>query len=111
SAPAPSGCPSAESIVDDFSKTILGTAREFSIIPRVIRHSALFFAVALAGAGLDLATKHLAFEHIQKYQEVRVIDGFFSFGRTTNPGVVFGMGGEAKKIWLVISVVAIPVIL
>jgi signal peptidase II len=77
----------------------------------ILRHSALFFAVALAGAGLDLLTKHLAFEHIQKYEEVRIIDGFFSYGRTTNPGVVFGMGGAAKSVWLVVSVAAVPVIL
>lgn len=77
----------------------------------LLRHSVLFFAVALAGAGLDLLTKHLAFEHIQRYEEVRIIDGLFSFGRTTNPGVVFGMGAGAKKIWLGVSVLAVPVIL
>src|SRR5258706_16029320 len=77
----------------------------------LLRHSALFFAVAVLGAGLDLLTKHLAFEHIQRFEEVRIIDGFFSYGRTTNPGVVFGMGAGAKKIWLAISVAAVPVIL
>jgi signal peptidase II len=77
----------------------------------VLRHSALFFAVALAGAGLDLWTKHLAFTHIQSYEEVTIIEGFFSYGRTTNPGVVFGLGAGAKKIWLAVSVIAIPVIL
>ena len=77
----------------------------------VLKHSALFFAVALTGAGLDLLTKHLAFEHIQRYQEVTIIDGFFAYGRTTNPGVVFGMGAGAKKIWLAVSVLAVPVIL
>ncbi|HLY12470.1 MAG TPA: signal peptidase II, partial [Planctomycetota bacterium] len=75
------------------------------------KHAALFFAVALAGAGLDLLTKHLAFEHIQQYQEVTIVDGFFAFGRTTNPGVVFGYGAGAKKIWLAVSVLAVPVIL
>ena len=77
----------------------------------MLKHSALFFAVALAGAGLDLLTKHLAFEHIQRYQEVTIVDGFFSFGRTTNAGVVFGMGQGAKRIWLAVSVLAVPVIL
>jgi signal peptidase II len=77
----------------------------------VLRHSALFFLVAFAGAGLDLWTKHLAFKHIQTYEEVVIIEGFFSYGRTTNPGVVFGIGAGAKKIWLAISVIAIPVIL
>jgi len=79
--------------------------------PRVLKHSALFFAVALAGAGLDLMTKHLAFEHIERYHEVSIIDGFFAYGRTTNPGVVFGVGGGARKIWLGVSVLAVPVIL
>ena len=78
----------------------------------ILRHSALFFAVALTGAGLDLLTKHLAFEHItSRYEEVRIIDGFFSFGRTTNPGVVFGMGAGGKTIWKIISIAAVPVIL
>ena len=77
----------------------------------LLRHSLLFFAVAAAGAALDLWTKHLAFEHIQRYQEVTIIDGFFAYGRTTNPGVVFGMGAGAKKIWLAVSVLAVPVIL
>jgi signal peptidase II len=77
----------------------------------LLRHSILFFAVAIAGAGLDLLTKHLAFEHIHRFQEVTIIDGFFSYGRTTNPGVVFGMGGSAKTVWKIISVAAVPVIL
>ncbi|MBI3856033.1 MAG: signal peptidase II [Planctomycetes bacterium] len=77
----------------------------------ILRHSILFFAVALAGAGLDLLTQHLAFEHIQRFQEVSVVDGYFSFGRTTNPGVVFGMGAKGKTVWQVISIVAVPVIL
>ena len=29
------------------------------------RHAALFFAIAIAGAALDLLTKHLAFKYIQ----------------------------------------------
>jgi len=73
---------------------------------------ALFLAVAALGASLDLMTKHLAFKHIaHSLDEVTIIDGFFYFGRTTNPGVVFGMGGGAKTMWKVISVAAVPVIL
>ncbi len=74
------------------------------------RHWTLFIAVALFGAFLDLLTKHLAFQHIQRWEEVRIVDGFFSFGRTTNPGVVFGMGPKAKWVWLLISVLAVPAI-
>jgi len=77
----------------------------------LLRHSILFLAVAALGAALDLWTKHLAFEHIQRFQEVTIIDGFFAYGRTTNPGVVFGMGGNAKTIWKFIAVAAVPVIL
>jgi len=84
---------------------------DFLYNPAVLKHSALFFAVALAGAGLDLLTKHLAFAHIERYHEVAIIDGFFSYGRTTNPGVVFGVGAGAKRIWLGVSVLAVPVIL
>lgn len=77
----------------------------------VLKHAGLFFLVALVGAGLDLWTKHLAFQHIQRYQEVTIIDGWFAYGRTTNPGVVFGLGAGAKKIWLAVAVLAVPVIL
>jgi signal peptidase II len=78
----------------------------------LLRHTLLFLAVAALGAGTDLLTKHLAFKHISSYnEEVPIIDGFFSYGRTTNPGVVFGMGAQAKTIWKIISVAAVPVIL
>jgi len=77
----------------------------------LLKHTALFLAVAALGAGLDLLTKHLAFKHISSYEEVVIIDGFFSFGRTTNPGVVFGMGAGAKPIWKIISIAAVPIIL
>jgi len=78
----------------------------------MLRHTALFLAMAAIGAGTDLWTKHLAFKHLAStYDEVQIIDGFFSYGRTTNPGVVFGMGAQAKTIWKLISVAAVPVIL
>jgi signal peptidase II len=78
----------------------------------MLRHTALFLAVAALGAGSDLWTKHLAFKYISSTsEEVEIIHNFFSFGRTTNPGVVFGIGGEAKTLWKFISVAAVPVIL
>ena len=80
-----------------------------------MRHAALFLAVALAGAGLDLLTKHLAFKHVPGTApyagEIRIIDGFFTFGETLNPGVIFGKGQGAPKVWLAISVLAVPAIL
>lgn len=80
-----------------------------------MRHTALFLAVALAGAVLDLLTKHLAFLHVPgtpRYGgEIPIIDGFFTFGKTLNPGVIFGLGQGAQWVWYVISILAIPAIL
>ena len=75
------------------------------------RHAALFFAIAIAGAALDLLTKHLAFKYIQWGEEIQIIDGFFSYGKTTNPGVIFGKFPGAKTLWMWISILAIPAIL
>ena len=78
----------------------------------MLRHTVLFLAVAALGAGSDLWTKHLAFKYISSTnEEVQIINGFFSFGKTTNPGVVFGIGAGATTIWKIISVIAVPVIL
>ncbi len=75
------------------------------------RHVALFCALAFLGAALDLLTKHLAFRHIGLYgAEVRVIDGWFSFGCTLNEGVIFGLGTRARTLWLVVSIAAVPAI-
>jgi len=80
-----------------------------------MRHTALFLAVALAGAGLDLLTKHLAFKHVPGTApyagEVPIVDGFFTFGETLNKGVIFGMGQNAQWVWYAISILAIPAIL
>jgi len=76
-----------------------------------MRHAAVFCALAFLGAALDLLTKHLAFHHIGPYEpEVRVVEGYFSFGRTLNEGVVFGLGQKARTLWLVVSIAAVPAI-
>jgi signal peptidase II len=75
-----------------------------------MRHAALFFAIALSGAALDLLTKQLAFHHITGV-EVRVIDGFYSVGRTSNYGIIFGGFPGARSLWKVVSVLAVPAIL
>lgn len=75
------------------------------------RHAALFFTLAIAGAALDLTTKSLAFKHIQWGDEVTIIDGFFSYGKTTNPGVIFGKFPGAKKFWMWVSIAAVPAIM
>ncbi len=77
------------------------------------RHAALFLAVALSGAFLDLWTKQLVFDFIPERgwpREVVVIDGLLSYGRTLNPGVVFGIGPKFQLFWKVVSVLAIPAI-
>jgi signal peptidase II len=74
------------------------------------RQTALFFGLALLGSGLDLLTKHLAFQHVREYSEVTVVDGLLAIGRTTNPGVVFGKFGGAPAVWLVVSIAAVPAI-
>ena len=76
-----------------------------------MRHVVLFISIALTGAAFDLLTKHLAFKHLRPYEEVGIIDGFFSFGRTFNEGVIFGLFQNNPTFWLVVSVLAVPVIL
>jgi signal peptidase II len=77
-----------------------------------MRHAAVFLSIALSGAALDLLTKHLAFSYIDPWdREVRVIDGWYSVGRTLNPGVIFGGFPGAQKLWLVVSIAAVPAIL
>jgi signal peptidase II len=76
-----------------------------------MRHAVLFFALALCGSALDLLTKHLVFGRIEEYQEVTVLDGLLQFGRTLNRGVIFGKFSGAEKLWLGISILAVPVIL
>jgi signal peptidase II len=76
-----------------------------------MRHTAAFFALALGGAALDLLTKHLAFAHVPDGGEIPIIEGFFSFGKTRNPGVIFGLGAGARTLWLVVSIAAVPAIL
>ncbi len=77
-----------------------------------MQHRLWFGAVALAAAALDLWTKSAAFGHIPEGgSEVPVIPGFFSFGRTTNTGIVFGLFGGAGPVFLIVSVLAVPAIL
>jgi signal peptidase II len=77
------------------------------------RHAALFFAVALSGAFLDLWTKHAVFAHFEARpwpSEVRIVDGLLSYGKTYNPGVVFGLGQKAPAFWKIVAFAAIPAI-
>ncbi|HYF01462.1 MAG TPA: signal peptidase II [Planctomycetota bacterium] len=76
----------------------------------MLRHGAVFAAIALSGAALDLWTKHLAFAHNPWGLDIPVVDGFFSFGKTRNPGVVFGLGPGMRVFWKVVAVAAVPLL-
>ena len=83
-----------------------------------MRQPAVFFGLALAGAALDLLTKHLAFLHVPgdpcvlvPIVEIVVIEDFFEFGKIKNKGVIFGMGQKVPLIWKIISALAVPVIM
>lgn len=74
------------------------------------RHVTLFAAVALVLAGLDLLTKGIVFHRLPEHGETPVIREFFSIGCEFNPGVIWSFGQKAKWLWLVVSVLAIPLI-
>jgi signal peptidase II len=83
-----------------------------------MRHPGLFLAVAFLGAFLDLLTKHLVFDYFEAGpgrnlypREVVLVEGWFSYGCTRNPGVIFGMGQNARWVWYAISILAVPAIL
>jgi len=75
------------------------------------RHRAAFAFVALAGAALDLWSKHVAFVHMQEREVVVVVERFFEIGKTTNPGIVFGLLPGAKTVFLWVSIIAVPAII
>ena len=74
------------------------------------RHAPVFALVALIGAGLDLLTKRLALDAVPNPGEIRVINGFFSIGHEHNPGVIWSFAPGAKTFWLVVSILAVPLI-
>lgn len=76
-----------------------------------MQHRLWFFAVALVAAALDLWTKQAAFANNPDGIDVPVIEGLFSFGKTTNKGIVFGLFAGAGPVFLVVSVLAVPAIL
>src|ERR1043166_23275 len=73
-------------------------------------HAPLFASIAVVLAGLDLLTKSLAFQKLPPRGEAIVIRGFFSIGCERNPGVIWSFMQNAPKLWLVISILAIPLI-
>lgn len=74
------------------------------------RSDLAFAATVLAGAALDFLTKHLAFARVGPGQEVSVLPSLFSIVTVRNPGILWSLGTSAPRVWLVLSVVAVPVI-
>lgn len=73
-------------------------------------HLIVFFALAIVGQNADLVTKHAAFSRIRERETVEAVRGLLQFERTYNTGIVFGLGQEWGGTFLVISVLAVPLI-
>jgi len=75
-----------------------------------MRNWILFVLVGLASAGADLWTKSLAHKKVSYQEEKVIIQGYFSIGHIYNEGIVFGKFQDAKKLWLWVSIAAVPAI-
>ena len=67
-----------------------------------------FFGIALAGAGLDLATKSLAFSRLSPGETVTVVPHLLWLQLATNRGIAWGL--FPSRAWAFVSVAAIPLI-
>lgn len=70
----------------------------------------VFSVLALSGAAADLASKTMVLARVPEFGEQQIIPGYFSFGHVYNEGIVFGKFQDAKKVWLIVSLVAVPAI-
>lgn len=68
-------------------------------------------AVGLVTLALDLWTKWLVTTRMTEYEEIRIIEGFFSFQFVYNPGAAFGMLANQKWLFVLVSAAAIIAIL
>jgi signal peptidase II len=75
-----------------------------------MRHWILFLVIALFGAGIDLYSKTVVLDKVPFQEEIEIIPGYLSFGHIYNEGIVFGMFSDSKKIWLIVSILAVPII-
>ena len=67
-----------------------------------------FFAVALAGAALDISTKSLVFSRYELGETIRLIPGLLSIQLTVNQGIAWGLFPSA--VWMAVSLAAAPAI-
>ncbi len=79
----------------------------------LVNRLALFFALALLGLSLDLATKSYMFNHyfdpsVMEHQQSEhwLIDGVLGIQCSTNPGALFGIGKGFSWFFATLSVVA-----
>ena len=72
------------------------------------RRAASFWALALAGAGLDLGTKTLVFRCFSPGTTTVLIPKLLSIQLTTNAGIAWGL--FPSGIWGLVSVAAVPLI-
>ncbi len=72
------------------------------------RRALSFWALALAGAGLDLATKALVFAKFSVGSSTVLIPRLLSIQLTTNAGIAWGL--FPSRIWGLVSVAAVPLI-
>jgi signal peptidase II len=75
-----------------------------------MRRWLVFSFLALLGATADWGSKSLALKKVPEHGEHVVIPGYFSIGHLYNEGIVFGKFQNAKKIWLIVSILAVPAI-
>lgn len=88
---------------------------EFRKKPRAI----VFACVALFCAAIDLATKEVALDTLANrtpnnpYDDRRipVIEGKFEYLYTLNTGVIFGQGQSFGVVFLIIAIIAVPVLI
>jgi signal peptidase II len=74
----------------------------------VSRRTAVFLALALAGAALDLGTKTLVFAGFPRGSTTVLIPHLLSLQLTTNPGIAGGL--FPSRAWGFVSLGAVPLI-
>ncbi len=78
--------------------------------PRSLQHL-IFWPLALLGLGLDLWTKHEAFDRIDPVQGLDLIKGLLSFNLAYNTGAAFSMAAGKTVFLCSISSVALVAVL
>lgn len=76
-----------------------------------MRHILVFGVLALVSAGLDFWSKERVFGFLSANEESIVVEHILRFKTTTNKGIIFGAFQDSGPLFLVISILAAPVIL